>query len=86
MLLEAFIRTANLYPGSAEELEKCWSIAVRMAEEGSLAYNPPLMRDYIAAKRSKQFPAVHHSDAYTVAYRPAYRVVAQSFLPPGLKP
>ena len=27
------------------------------------------------------FPAVHHSEAYTDAYHPAYRVVALSSLP-----
>ena len=85
-LLDAFIRTANLYSGSSEELVRIWSVATRMAEDGSLPFDPSSMKEYVAEKKSKGFPAVHHSDAYAFAYRPAYRVVALPYLPPELKP
>ncbi len=85
-LLDAFIRTANLYAGSLQELKRRWSVALRMAEEGSLAFGPSSMKEYLAAKEAEGFPAIHHSGAYAAAYRPAYRVVARPFLPPGLMP
>ena len=56
-----------------------------MAATGRLPFpeaDARYVRDQVEAM---SFPAVHHSDAFRAAYRPAYRVVACAFLPRALR-
>ena len=79
-LLEAFIRTANTFHGSIEELEQSWSQAIQMADKGLIPYQKHEMQSFIERMRLLNFPAVHHSPGYETAYHPAYRVIAVDFL------
>lgn len=80
LLLHAFIRTANEYPGDPAALERFWSIAGAMCAEGSLPFPAAEMQTFFAARREQGFPAVHHSEDYGWLYRPAYRVIWREFL------
>jgi len=80
VLLEAFIRTASAHRGTSAELRRYWGIAQQMAREGQLPFSPDELRDFIARMEALGWPAVHHSEAYEMAYRPAYRVIARELL------
>jgi hypothetical protein len=55
--------------------------AARLAREGALAFSEADVDGLIARMRAAGFPAVHHTDAFTSQYRPAYRIVASTLLP-----
>lgn len=79
-LLEAFVRTAREHRGADVTLQRYWRYAEHMATVGLLAFAPEALRGFFAQIQSEGFPAVHHSPAYTTAYRPAYRVILYAFL------
>jgi hypothetical protein len=78
-LLEAFIHTANAHRGTSAELRRYWETAEQMAKEGQLPFGADELRAFIARMEALGLPAVHHSKAYELAYRPAYRVIAREF-------
>jgi len=79
-LLESFLRTANEYKGTEAQLRRYWLYAEHNAEEGILGWAVKEMKDFFGEMERQGFPAVHHSKVYTMAYRPAYRVVMQEYL------
>jgi hypothetical protein len=79
-LIEAFVRTGRGYRGTGATLRRYWCYAERMATAGLLAFAPEALRGFFATMQAAGFPAVHHSPAYTTAYRPAYRVVLYELL------
>jgi hypothetical protein len=81
-LLGAFLETANGWQEPADGLEEALQTAVRLAKE--LGLDPKALADFVLRMTSLGFPAVHHSPGYQAAYRPAYRVVAATFLPDAL--
>jgi hypothetical protein len=82
MLLEAFIRTANQWRGSAEHLTAMLKAAGAIA--GQIGLTAPGIAACAAEMEAAGYPAVHHSSRYETKYRPAYRVVAAHFLPEDL--
>lgn len=84
-LLDAFVKTANSYPGSKDRMRKLWSVGVEMANAGHLPFSVVSMKQYFDEMAASGFPAAHHSAIYTETYRPAYRVVAARFLPETIR-
>lgn len=84
-LLEAFVRTANEYRGSTRQLRSHWTSVEVMTATGHLPFTPTDAQAFWLQMESASYPAVHHSAAYQVAFRPAYRVVAHEFLPQALQ-
>jgi hypothetical protein len=76
VLLDAFVRTANEVHGDALLLEGFWQAAIATAK---FPYRE--MEEFFQSIKAKNYPAVHHSPEYEQLYRPAYRVVAQTFCP-----
>lgn len=81
ILLNAFLQTANNFPGSTEKLSRYWMTTTRLAEEEAIQFTPDELRTYFTRMKSLNFPAVHHSPQYLDSYKPHYRVVAQNYLP-----
>jgi hypothetical protein len=79
-LLDAFVRTANEYRGTIENMWSYWSFAERLAENGELPFKRPDMRAFFKLVEEDDFPAVHHSNRYENAYHPAYRVIKLAYL------
>ncbi|MCS7055528.1 MAG: hypothetical protein NZM18_05055 [Thermoflexales bacterium] len=79
-LLEAFVRTANHYRGPRDELERALEEAIALAEARVLPCDARHLRELSRGLAAQGFPAIHHSDVYVHAYRPAYRVVARAYL------
>jgi len=84
LLLAAFVRTAREFRGSTERIEESFAEAAGLARDELLAFDEADVNGFFARMKVAGFPAVHHSAAFEAAYRPAYRVVARSFLPQDL--
>lgn len=79
-LHRSFVETANSYPGSAEKLQKFCDCLGDLATTGGIPFAREEVVDYFAKISRDGYPAIHHSDAFRSAYRPAYRVVAVNLL------
>ena len=74
-LLDAFVATAGEVRGDSGQIGEAIEIVVRwLRSDGweNLADALERLGDELAPKG---YPAIHHSEAYVEAYRPAYRVV-----------
>ena len=75
-LLAAFLRSARSFQGGSEPFEAAWRVlGQRLAGSPSGPLDGAAWRRLDAEARAKGFPAWHHSDAYSAARRPAYRVL-----------
>jgi hypothetical protein len=74
-LAQAFVATAQQRPPERDKLERFCGCLGDFAATGELAFDPERVRAYFAQIVAAGYPAVHHSDVYRSAYRPAYRVV-----------
>jgi hypothetical protein len=81
LLADAFIRTAQSYPGAADKLVKFCGCLGDLAGAGGIPFPQDEVERYFQSVADQGYPAVHHSDTYRKAYRPAYRVVALDLLP-----
>jgi hypothetical protein len=79
-LHRAFIETANSYPPSADKLAKFCGCLGDLAESGGIAFAREDVIAYFEKISRAGYPAIHHSEAFRSAYRPAYRVVAVDLL------
>ena len=80
-LLAAFVRSASAIPRDTAKLERYLEIAGSMAREGELPFGRLTWHDLVEGQRRGGYPAVHHSTAYEMTYRPAYRVVQTALVP-----
>jgi len=78
LLLDAFVSSANTDRGSPRRMMTVLSLAasyVQCAGRGDLA---PELKALSAELAAADYPAIHHSEAYVEAYKPAYRVVEEA--------
>lgn len=75
-IFRLFVETANGIQGDKKKFVAGIHVLQKLAEEDETPFDPILL-DIFLAKYPKSCPAVHHSDAYRLAYQPAYRVVSQ---------
>ncbi|MEW5826425.1 MAG: hypothetical protein AB1778_06285 [Candidatus Bipolaricaulota bacterium] len=80
-LLRAFIETARGFHGAVLEVERGLEAAERLARSGELKLRAGEIIGLAGRAREAGFAAIHHSEQYTLRYRPAYRVVARALLP-----
>lgn len=79
-LHRAFVATANSYPASPDKLAKFCACLGDLAAAGGIAFTREATLAYFDDIARGGYPAIHHSEAYRNAYRPAYRVVALDLL------
>ena len=84
-LHRAFMDTANSYPASPDKLAKFCGCLGDLAATGGIAFAREDVLSYFEKIARDGYPAVHHSEAFRSAYRPAYRVVAIDYLQPTRK-
>jgi len=78
LLLDAFVSSAKQESGSSRRMDVVLSLAssyVQCAGRGELA---PELKELSAKLAENDYPAIHHSEAYVEAYKPAYRVVDEA--------
>lgn len=77
-LLGAFVASAEQVRGTVQRMEVVLRLAVsyvQCAGRGELA---PELAELGAEMAAASYPAIHHSETYLKAYRPAYRVVEEA--------
>jgi hypothetical protein len=79
-LHRAFVATANSYPASPDKLAKFCGCLGDLAAAGGIPFAREEVIAYFGKIARDGYPAVRHSEAFRVAYRPAYRVVAVDLL------
>ncbi len=80
-LLDAFLKTASQFRGDERTLKSYIVQAIELADHSLIHIRLHDLTRYIGLVSSAGFPAVSHSEEFTRAYRPAYRVVAHTCLP-----
>ncbi len=76
-----FVLSAGLEKGSVTELRRKLETAGELARQGALPFGAEEFRRAVSRWEAEGFPALHHSDAFRAAYRPAYRVIANRYIP-----
>jgi hypothetical protein len=79
-LHRAFVETAASYPASPDKLAKFCGCLGDLAAAGGIPFAREDVLAYFEKIARDDYPAVHHSEAFRIAYRPAYRVVAVDLL------
>ena len=81
-LISACMETGKHSWGTRAGLQASWKIFIDLCRDdrwpGFAFQNDASFSDWLEIEA---YPVVHHSTAYREAYRPAYRLVAQKFLP-----
>ena len=80
-LVEALVESARRVKGDPAQIRRRLAAAVRWCRKNRPGQAAELARVAARAETSG-YPALHHSLAYTRAYRPAYRVVLSACLRP----
>ena len=55
------------------------TLLVALTREGIFGFNSEALESYLDSYRKRGCPAVHHSETFRAAYRPAYRVIEDGF-------
>ena len=79
-LHRAFVETANTYPASPDKLAKFCNCLGDLATAGGIPFAREAVLAYFGKIARDGYPAIHHSETFHQAYRPAYRVVAVDLL------
>ena len=84
-LLTAFVASARRFRPAPGELDAVWDLLGERLQRQPLGGLGRAAWEHLDGElRSAGFPAVHHSEAYRRAYRPAYRVLRQDDVEPLL--
>ena len=78
-LTKIFCLSAKKEPDGRAALEEKLNIAKELIESGELPLDLVDFERKLAIWRAEGYPAVHHSEAFRAAYRPAYRVIANRY-------
>jgi hypothetical protein len=81
LLLNAFIQTAREFQGSQKRIENYKENVVELVREDKVQIDPKEIFRFFEEMKAIDYPAVHHSPVFSEHYRPAYRVVANRYLP-----
>lgn len=76
-----FCASAEAAPVDKAAFRALLAAALRQAKQGALPFPAGALSEAFQSLAAQGFPAVRHSAVYRTAYRPAYRVIAQRFLP-----
>ncbi len=74
-LLDAFVLTAEVAVRDTAQLTCALDVVRRMVGDGTIAWAADSVERLFGAAAAAGYPAMHHSEAFEMAYRPAYRVV-----------
>ena len=79
-LARLFCLSAQAESDGKEQLIQKLAITRELVEQGALPLDPSEFDRKLNAWRESDYPALHHSDSFRTAYRPAYRVIANKFV------
>lgn len=79
-LAKLFFYSAKEEPNGRLKLERGLTAAGELVRGGELPFSQKEFENAVEEWREKGYPAVHHSQTFREAYRPAYRVVANRYV------
>jgi hypothetical protein len=74
-LFDAMVRSANAFQQDPAKLARWWTEIMDEAEYGTIPTDRTTLQQLFDSMKMAGLPARHHSEAYEVAYQPAYRVL-----------
>lgn len=78
-LFPAVLETARTSTGDQAQLQAAWSEFVGYCEDGHISgFEQAELRRFSTFLESSGYPAVHHSQVYSLHYHPAYRLISAS--------
>jgi hypothetical protein len=75
LLVDAFVSSANQQRGSSRRMDVVLSLAASYVQCAGRDELAPELKALNVTLAEAGYPAIHHSEAYVEAYKPAYRVV-----------
>lgn len=78
-LFAAMSATADQTRGSGASLRSTWKQVGELIDAFAIPFPKENYQEFSRFLQDQNYPETHHSREYTVAYRPAYRVVGKSF-------
>jgi hypothetical protein len=74
------VDTAHLFSGDHTQLQAAWINFVQSCEQGQIInFHANEVNQFTKWLEQIEFSAVHHSDAYTRLYQPAYRLISPTY-------
>lgn len=80
-LLRLFIASTKVVPDGKQVFENLIATATEMVRQNQAPFTLKAWEDYLAEYRKGGIKAVHHSQGYRDAEKPAYRIVSTRFIP-----
>jgi hypothetical protein len=77
-LFEVMVESARTYRSDKQKLVRYWESVMSWSDQGEVPFGREEVEDLWIDMGCQGFPAVHHSETYTAANRPAYRIVMKS--------
>jgi len=75
LLFQAMLRSAQEICGSQKEFLKLWNVFKQAVLDNKLNFSLEELKKFDTKVKSQNYPAMHHSENYRVANKPAYRVL-----------
>ena len=76
-----FYLSAKAETNGKADAENKLSVAAELVRQGKLPYSAESFEEAAEKWKADGYPAVHHSDIFRNTYKPAYRVIANIFVP-----
>ena len=80
VLAKYFCLSAKVEEGGKERLLEKIAVARELIADGTIPLSLSDFDELHAKWEAAGYPAIHHSDSFRKAYRPAYRVIANEYL------
>lgn len=80
VLAKYFCLSAKVEEGAKEKLIEKIAVARELIADGTIPLSLSDFDELHARWREAGYPAIHHSDSFREAYRPAYRVIANEYV------
>jgi len=77
LLLELFVVSANEIDGDPEKMDQALRAATAWLETQGKTELAGCLEDLRVEQQPNGFPALHHSERFRTAYKPAYRIVVR---------
>ncbi len=79
-LIPALIATSREITGTKEELGEAWEIFTGLCRQGKPTHFEPRQIEAFNHRLAElDYPAMHHSQSYSNAYQPAYRLLSARY-------
>lgn len=76
-----FLKSAKMESDATLDLETKLNVAKELVRENIFPFSLNEYETAIAEWKANGYPAMHHSDAFRLNYKPAYRVIANRYVP-----